>query len=90
MEKVLVIPEKDWTEIVQKVSRLEHKVYTLEKKPIDIVWISRKQAANLLNCHEQTVTDLAHKGFFEYRKGARKIEFNHQSIKEYLYKTGVR
>lgn len=87
---VIAIPEKEWTEIVHEVTRLKKRVEKLEKDPLKISWITRKQAAQILNCHEQTVTDLAKKGCFEYRKGERKIEFNHNSIKEYLHKSGIR
>lgn len=90
METAVIVPKVVWDGLLSRIEALEKYNETKEKTPSEIVWITRKQAAKILNKDVQTVSIMAQKKhLFEYRKGLRNIEFNLNSIKKYMKSTGV-
>lgn len=89
MEKVVIMPEIEWQVFVQRLEKVEERLEIQSKSAIN--WITRKQAALLLTCHEQTASRIIKNPLnkITYRQPNRKIEVDLISLSKYLESTGV-
>lgn len=90
-QQMVVVPQEVLNSLVNRLDTLERIVNKEWKNPLAIKWVTRDQAAQILNKDPQTVSRKAKNldSGITYRKESRKIEFELKSLIEYQAKLGV-
>lgn len=87
---VKVVEEKVFDALIESLSALEKKVERMERWPLLLKWVSKDQAAEMMQVSPRTVKRLTIEGELTYRKESRRIDIDLKSVLDYMEKYHIK
>lgn len=80
---VEAVGQKELERLEEQIEALEKRMKRFEDYPMILEWVTREQAAIILNHTVGTVGRMARRGELPHRKERRKIEFSLKGLIDY-------